>query len=270
MNNIRYIQEYSKVISNKLISENLWETILESPKIAQIAKPGQFINILPKKKWNHVMRRPMSIGGTNKDNIKILFKIIGPGTNLMAQWKEGDKIDIIGPLGNKWGNSKNRLPILISGGVGVVPLLFLREYFQSQNIEHIFIMGARTKYEHFMDHNPDLGVWLSTDDGSYGIKGDVLKVIHEIADKQNINNFKIFACGPSQMLESIRNYSNNNNIECELALECVMACGIGICQGCAVEMSHKKYKNKSYRNQIKLVCIDGPIFKGEELKSCLE
>ena len=75
-NNTRYIQEYSKVISNKLISENMWETILESPKIAQIAKPGQFINILPEKKWNYVMRRPMSIGGTKKDNIKILFKIM--------------------------------------------------------------------------------------------------------------------------------------------------------------------------------------------------
>ena len=91
---IKYIQEYSKVISNKLISENIWETILESPNIAHIAKPGQFINILPDKNWNHVMRRPMSIGGTDKDTIRILFKIVGPGTNSMSKWKKGEIPDL--------------------------------------------------------------------------------------------------------------------------------------------------------------------------------
>ena len=99
---MNYIQEYSKVISNKLISENMWETILESPKIAQIAKPGQFINIFPEKKWNYVMRRPMSIASQGNGEISIIYKANGEGTRIMANWGIDTKVDLFGPLGNYW------------------------------------------------------------------------------------------------------------------------------------------------------------------------
>ena len=127
MNNGTFIQEYSIVQSNKLISETMWKTILESPRIAESAKPGQFVNILPSKDWDRVMRRPMSIGGIEGNSIKVLYKAIGPGTELMSNWEKGDRVDIIGPLGNQWGSTQEKQPILIAGGVGVVPLLFLKQ-----------------------------------------------------------------------------------------------------------------------------------------------
>ncbi len=267
MNN--YIQEISSVVSNKLISETMWEAILESPKIAALAKPGQFVNILPSNNWDHVMRRPMSIGGTDNGTIKILYKVIGDGTNIMSQWNTNDVVDLIGPLGNKWDINTEKKPVLVSGGVGVVPLLFLRQILKSNFTDHLFLMGARTKNEHFLTHEPRNGVWLTTDDGTAGLSGNVINALEYIIEDINLENIKLYGCGPSVMLESVKKYAESHNVECEVALECIMACGIGICQGCAVEMNHPHKQNDSYRDRFKLVCVDGPVYKANELKTCL-
>lgn len=270
MNNGVFIQEFAIVQSNKLISETMWEAILESPEIAESAMPGQFVNILPSKDWDHIMRRPMSIGGTDGNSIKVLYKVIGPGTELMSNWKKGDTVDLIGPLGNQWEINQEKQSLLIAGGVGVVPLLFLQLELNMQSISHQFIMGARTKSDHFLQHNPESGIWLTTDDGSMGISGNVISALEEIEKNTHSDKIKIYTCGPSVMLESVRNYAlKNNNIECEIALECIMACGIGICQGCAVEMIYTNSNTDTYRDRFKLVCIDGPIYKAESLKTCL-
>ncbi len=94
--------ENSVVISNKKIAENIYKAILKSPNISKISKPGQFINILPSKKWSKVMRRPMSIASQDNENISIIYKVFGEGTEIMSKWNENDQVDIIGPLGNYW------------------------------------------------------------------------------------------------------------------------------------------------------------------------
>ena len=128
-----YLQQYSKVVSNRKLSSTMWEAIIISPEIASLCKPGQFINIVPSKSWNNVMRRPMSIAGIDNDQIILLYKVIGNGTNEMSKWKVGDEVDIIGPLGNNFGDYKNNLPILIGGGTGTAPLLFFRKLIDQKN-----------------------------------------------------------------------------------------------------------------------------------------
>jgi len=266
MKNNKIFQENARVIYTREIAENTFETMLYSPKISNCSKPGQFINILPSFNWDAMMRRPMSIASQSDDNISIIYKIVGNGTKLMQAWGVGQIVDIIGPLGNFWTEYRDYDPILIGGGVGIAPIINLKNYLDKLNIKSELIMGARTKSEHFLSHNPKKNQYMSTDDGSLGVEGtviDVLKLINE-----DMNCKKIFACGPSGMMESVKTFSLDNNIVCDLAIETIMACGVGICQGCTVELNKVDNNKNSYRKKYALACIDGPIFNAKDIKTC--
>ena len=110
---MKIYSEIAKVISNQIIADNIYEAFLYSPKISACSKPGQFINILPSKDWENIMRRPMSIASHNDGIISVIYNVFGEGTKLMSQWETDDKIDIIGPLGNTWFDYDTNYPILI-------------------------------------------------------------------------------------------------------------------------------------------------------------
>lgn len=261
--------EIAKVISNKQISDGIYQTVLHAPKISIHSHPGQFINILPSSGWNHVMRRPMSIASQGDDEISVIYKIIGDGTRIMADWKTGEMVDIIGPLGNIWKGYETTFPILIGGGVGIAPILNLHHHVFDQNIPHMLIMGARKGKEHFLKHEPDKQIYMSTDDGSLGMKGNVVDALYSIYSKQRPpENTKIFSCGPPLMMEAVRLYAHENQLQCDLALETIMACGFGICQGCTVEKKVDKQMKNSYRSRFALACIDGPIFSAGDIVAC--
>ena len=105
--------ETAQIISNEMIAENIYQAFMHSPKIASSVKPGQFINILPSGGWSHVMRRPMSVASQESEAISIIYKDIGPGTSIMSRWVDGDRVDIIGPLGNFWEDYEATFPVLI-------------------------------------------------------------------------------------------------------------------------------------------------------------
>ena len=211
---MNYFNEISIVLSNDLIAKNTYRAILKSPKISGKAYSGQFVNILPHKNWDKAMRRPMSLAGVNGENIELIYKVFGSGTDLMSKWKRGDEIDIIGPLGNSW-NDFEKTPILIGGGVGIAPIMYLSNYLKENNILHYLIMGAKDKSEHFLKHDIEKRIVLSTDDGSIGMKGNVIDAFKAIDLIDN--EIKIFACGPPVMMENLKEFSNKNNIHCDLA-----------------------------------------------------
>ena len=261
--------ELAEIISNSKIAEGIYQTIFQSPIISSCSLPGQFINILPEPDWNRVMRRPMSIASQENGEISIIYKAIGEGTKIMADWKKGEIVDIIGPLGNYWKEYDDTFPILIGGGVGIAPILNLHHHILEQNIDHMLIMGARNGKEHFLQHEPEKQIYMSTDDGSLGMKGNVINAMHSIYSKQSLpDNAKIFSCGPPLMMEAVRSYALENQLKCDLALETIMACGIGICQGCTIERKVAESKDHSYRSRFALLCTDGPIFSAEEIVSC--
>ena len=261
--------ESAIVRSTSELAEGIYKTILFSPQISSSSKPGQFINILPKDDWANVMRRPMSIASQENDEISIIYKVIGEGTAAMSNWPKDCTIDIIGPLGNYWMDFDMHTPILIGGGVGIAPILNLHNHLLVKEIKHYLIMGARNSREHFLDHDEENGVFLSTDDGSKGIKGNVIDVLnHFFFD--NYSKYKIFSCGPPMMMNSVSDFSTINNMKCDIAVETIMACGIGICQGCTVErIIDKDISIHSYRNKFALACIDGPIFVASEIQKCI-
>jgi len=258
-------RELATVVNSVVIAENTVESVMKAPEIATLVKPGQFINILPSAGWEYVMRRPMSVAGTEGDRISIIYKVVGEGTRLMGEWKVGEEVDIIGPLGNCWSDF-DKIPILIGGGVGIAPTLFLHNTLNDQGIEHYLIMGSRTGAEHFLTHSPDDKLLLTTDDGSMGIAGNVIDGLNTI--EEDLSKCKLFVCGPAPMMEAVRLVAIDQNIDCDIALETVMACGFGICQGCTMEYASRNGDEKTYRERFGLVCMDGPVFPAKDIKTC--
>ena len=261
-------QEIATVISTEEIAENTFETFLNSPKISSQTHPGQFIHILPSSDWTSMMRRPMSVASQDGKILSIIYKVVGDGTEIMKNWKKDETVDLIGPLGNSWSKFEDKFSILIGGGVGIAPILNFYSLLKSNYHESALIMGARTGSEHFIDHQPKKHIYMTTDDGSLGIEGNVLNPLESLISELSESVIKVFACGPPAMMEAVRQYCLKNKIECDLALETIMACGIGICQGCTVEFEKTKQNDHTYREQYGLVCMDGPIFSAEEIKSC--
>tara|TARA_Y100001968_G_scaffold291029_1_gene295207 strand:- start:564 stop:1361 length:798 start_codon:yes stop_codon:yes gene_type:complete len=259
--------EISEIIKNEEIADNIFEAHLSSNKISRASKAGQFINILPEANFEQTMRRPMSISYQDNNSLKIIYKAIGVGTKIMKKWEKGDKVDIIGPLGNCWDLPTKKDALLIGGGVGIAPILNLFNSINT-NVNIDLFIGARYGKEHFLKHNPEDGIYLSTDNGEIGIKGNLFDAINEVFSIKQMQNKTIYVCGPPILMERIRDFSIKNSIECYLALETIMACGIGICQGCTLEMKDKEGIEHSYRDKYKLVCIDGPIFNANEVKTC--
>ncbi len=274
-----------KILYNKKIQDYYFHLIIEAPKIIRVAKPGQFVNIRLNDGYEPLLRRPFSIHRVKGKNIEILYEIVGKGTEILSQKKTGGYLDIIGPLGNGFSyelSTKNyQTSILVAGGMGVAPLLFLAERLvhspqcPSVHRKSLVLIGAKTKSRILCEKEfKKLGynVKISTDDGSRGFKGKVTELLEDIIvasrksqvaslniKKHGICDLRhetiIYACGPRLMLKEISLISQEYKIPTQVSLEEHMACGIGACLGCVVNT----------RDGYKRVCKEGPVFKTDEI-----
>jgi len=235
--------------SNIKIAENTFLIGLELQNFSEKLLPGQFFNIQVSYNSLPLLRRPFSICDVTEHEIFFMYKVVGVGTELISKKVNGDRLNLLGPLGNPFGiNSDFDKAIIIGGGIGIAPFPFLIRKFENKNVDVLF--GVRTQNE---VHNYGLkNVKYSSDDGSIGIKGNTVDLLEKILKDETGEKIKIFACGPNPMFRALKKYLGNKNIECEISMESAMACGFGICQGCPVE--HKN--SEAY----KLICKDGPIF----------
>ncbi|MDP2912144.1 MAG: dihydroorotate dehydrogenase electron transfer subunit [Candidatus Omnitrophota bacterium] len=253
----------AKILSNKKIGQAYYKMVLDAPYIARLAKPGQFVEIKCSDSFEPLLRRPFSIHRVK--GLEILYEAVGKGTEILARKKQGDFIDVLGPLGNGFVlpeahvQSLKPRAIIISGGIGAAPLVFLAEELIKKKIKTIVLIGAKTKKlilceKDFKKLTSE--VYVSTDDGTYGCKGFVSKLFHNIL-KTTESNFEtvVYVCGPHGMLRCIAQICEERNFECQVSLEEKMACGIGACLGCVVKT---KTGNK-------LACKDGPVFNANEL-----
>ncbi len=260
------ICEKALVLSNKKIAIGIYEMILSAKKIADVHPfPGQFINISVSDSWLYPLRRPMSIAGFDGSNLRIIYKLFGEGTRILSNKKNGDILNLFGPVGNGFGNPDGGYPILVGGGVGLAPILWLHKLFAQKGIRHHTIIGARSMSEHFLEHSPEANLLLATDDGSIGKKGTVMPVLRDIC--KNFDNPKLYACGPQLMLKAVNDFALEKTIDCELSVESYMACATGICQGCVVERSNVNISESehTYHERYSLVCINGPVYNAGEI-----
>ena len=259
---MKTFQVKAKILRQKKIKGNYWHCELNAPQIAKNALPGQFINIRVNDDYEPLLRRPISIHGVSGTKIKIFYEVVGKATEILAQRRKGESVDIIGPLGNgfDFGKQKraNKKQILVAGGMGVAPLTFLAEKLREiQNpkskTQNVVLIGARTKdqllcVQDFKKSGCD--VRISTDDGSSGFKGRVTDLLKEVLSAD-----MIYACGPKPMLKAVADIANERGVWAQLSLEEHMSCGIGACLGCAV-------KTKA---GLKRVCKEGPVFNAGDI-----
>ncbi len=239
--NLKLADSYlGKIISNVEIAAGVWKMEIESEIAARI-KVGQFIQIAVPEFY---LRRPISVSEIKEDKIVILYKVLGRGTEAMTRLK--DRVDILGGLGNGFSLSSDDEVVLLGGGVGVPPLYELAKEYKRAGKKIRVFLGFRTKQDVFYEEEfAQLvdEVKISTDDGSYGIKGNVMDLFAE-----DLSDIYAQACGPVPMLRAVNSYFKKG----EISLEERMACGIGACKGCVV-------KTKDGENVC--VCKEGPVFE---------
>lgn len=245
--------ETAEVLSLDFINENICDLKIKCPEIANAAKAGQFVEVYPDNGVN-LLARPISICEINREegSLRLVFQIVGKGTELFSKLIKGDKIRVLGPCGNGYTISEGKA-VLVGGGIGVPPLL---ETCKQLRGEKIVVLGFRSG-SFLADEFEKYGakVYVATDDGSVGFKGNVVELLRS----ENIKGDMIYSCGPKIMLKFLSMYADENNIRCQVSMEERMACGIGACVGCVVQI--KKGDGWEYKK----VCKDGPVFDSKEV-----
>jgi dihydroorotate dehydrogenase electron transfer subunit len=241
----------SPIVETKQVHENIFIQKIHSPEIARLIKPGQFLNIRVSETTFPLLRRPFSICDVSGEHIFLMFNILGEGTKILAHKRDGDLVDILGPLGNGFKLDGNyETAIIVAGGLGAAPFPYL-----TRKIKHkkkiISFIGGRTKQDVITYGLENFD--LSSDDGSIGFKGNVVQSLEQNLSKIDIPSSKVFGCGPNVMLRVLKEFCIKHNLDCEVSTECAMACGFGICQGCPIEST-------SDSDKYLLVCKDGPVF----------
>jgi len=220
--------------------------------------PGQFVEVRVDNSPSTYLRRPISVNYVDKatNELWLLIQVIGDGTRKMGEYKIGDIVNLLLPLGNTFTypvENKDQELLLIGGGVGTAPMLFLGSQLNQKGFNPKFLLGARSKndllqLEDFASYGE---VYCTTEDGSFGEKGYVTD--HSVL--KNTRFSQIYTCGPKPMMVAIARYASTNNISCEVSLENLMACGFGVCL-CCVEKT---------REGNVCVCTEGPVFNIEKL-----
>lgn len=255
-------KEEAKVLSQTMIAPDIYDMWLKTD-LAESAKAGQFIGVYPKDK-STLLPRPISICEIDKQRcaLRIVYRIAGKGTKEFSSYREGDETEILGVLGNGFPleEGKGKRVVLMGGGIGIPPMLELAKELKAAGENVMVIAGYRDNHLFLKaDLERYAGVYIATEDGSAGIKGNVLTV----AEEKNIQADVIMACGPMAMLRAIKSFAKEKKIKAYISLEERMACGVGACLGCVCKTKEKD--PHSHVNNAR-ICTDGPVFAAEDVE----
>ena len=252
----KFVQDL-QVVENRELNAFHFLLTLQSPIELPEILPGQFAEVLVDNSPATFLRRPLSIHDidTDKSTITFLIKCVGPATFKLHDLNKDDFINVMYPLGNTFTLKTDDPVLLIGGGCGVAPLLYLAKYLKAKNSIVSTLIGARSESDiaEIKEYSETGSLFIATEDGSKGEKG--LVTDHSIF--KNVKQFKrIYCCGPEPMMKAVASIAKKNKIECEVSLENTMACGIGACLCCVTETTEGH----------KCVCTDGPVFNINQLK----
>jgi len=254
-------QEKATVTRLEQFSEKNFRLTLDSPKIAGCAKPGQFVMIRAGFGQDPLLRRPFSLHQVDPEGlIQIYFKVVGRGTDILASQRPGEILSVFGPLGRGYRLDEKRPAIIVGGGLGIAPLLFLVQEncrIKEDCSEDLLILGGREKVEiePLLADFKQVGIKIltATDDGSLGYRGLVTRLLESV---QLPPEGVVYCCGPEPMMAGVSEICRSRNLPCQVSVESVMACGMGACLGCS-----RPAKNGSYTH----VCLHGPVYDAEDL-----
>jgi dihydroorotate dehydrogenase electron transfer subunit len=258
------------VVERQVLAPGIVSVWLEAELVAARIEPGQFVQVRISPGDEPFLRRPFSVAQQRLNRIRIVFRTVGRGTTALGQTGPGDKWNLFGPLGKPAPLFNNHEVVLVGGGIGIAPLLFLAERICRKNRVHV-LLGARTRQEvilrpEFRELGPKLS--FSTDDGSLGARGLVTDALADAlrrarraqrptgAGRQTPFSLVVFACGPRPMLKRVKELTRG--LESYAFWEERMGCGTGICYGCAV----KRANGKGYLR----FCQEGPVLRMSDIE----
>lgn len=239
-------QETFKIVSNKALTSNVFKMSLLGDT-DEITAPGQFVNI---KIDGLFLRRPISVCDVYGNTLTLVYKVVGAGTKAMSKMGAGDELDMLVGLGNGYDlELAGERPLLVGGGVGVPPMLYLAKELKFKGANPIVVMGFNTADEVFLEDDfksRGFETYVTTVDGSYGIKGFVTDAIAEL------DYTYFYTCGPEPMLKALYSATKTSG---EFSFEERMGCGFGACMGCSCKTITGN----------KRICKEGPVLKKEEI-----
>ncbi len=254
-----------KILRLESISGGYVVADIDAPEVAARARPGQFVHLRFPDRNVPLLRRPLSIAGAEKGCVRLLVKVKGEFTRGLASLGPGDRLDILGPLGNGFDLSFEpvRTAILVAGGYGIAPLIFLAEGIKkARKVGHIVLIegardGGALVWAERAKTIAGLDFIPATEDGSVGTRGTALDALAGVLSGGN-GHFRLFACGPMGMLAQI--HKRWPDIPMQAAGENRMGCGFGICQGCVLPARGRTGAERYVR-----ICRDGPVFPGDAI-----
>jgi dihydroorotate dehydrogenase electron transfer subunit len=249
-------------VQNEEVIPGHWVIECLAPEIARVAKPGHFLNVLASGTYESILRKPFSIFHADPATGKIamLYAVTGATTIGMSRKLPGDQIDLVGPLGGKVFSPDEREDIqhiMVGGGYGVPPLVFLAERLKAERQEAriLFIVGARRKDLLLCEAElGNIGVEFapSTEDGSQGTLGKVT----DILNKRLTPDSAVYCCGPTAMMHAVGELCLNLHVPCQVSVEVPMPCGVGVCMGCVLDLTDSRRVRS---------CTEGPVFQASEV-----
>ena len=247
-------KEKALILSQEPLASDVYSMWIKTDNVAANVKPGQFIAVYSKD-GSRILPRPISICEVGEGKIRIVYRVVGKGTDEFSRLQADDYVEIMGHLGNGY-TLQDKKAILIAGGIGIPPMLELAKQLKC---EKQVVLGYRDELFLNKEFEPYANVTIATENGSYGTKGNVLDAIRENA----ITGDVIYACGPTPMLRAIKQYALDNDIEAYVSLEEKMACGIGACLACVCK---SKEVDEHTHVHNKRICKDGPVFNVKEVE----
>lgn len=285
-------EEIAVVVDQNALGSGIYDLTLKTKNIAKAAKAGQFVSVYSNDR-SKLLPRPISLCGIDRDEdtIRLVYRVTGEntGTEEFSKLVMGDKIRILGPLGNGFTVEPGKKAFLIGGGIGVPPMLQLAKDINSGVVQTSgavdtntqekgqteekqinghgkkicdinIIMGYRDENTFLLDEfKEQADSFVATEDGSVGTKGNVIDAIKENGLEADV----IYACGPMPMLRALKAYAMEHDMECYVSMEERMACGIGACLACVC-----KTKDKDAHSNVnnKRICKEGPVFNAKEVE----
>ena len=257
------LDERTEVCFNREVAEDFYLLQLQAPSIAAAARPGQFVEVRVSRRISPFLRVPLSVCQIDADSgtIDVLYEDMGPKTHALSQAKAGDVLDCIGPLGQGFrAPLAGTRPVLVGGGIGVPPLVFLGARLRAGGADPVLVVGARSAAKHLPDDllGPAAATLLrATDDGSLAHQGLVTDLLAPLLAEGGV---EVFTCGPHGMMAAVAGLCRQAQVPCQASLEEYMACGFGVCVGCVVEIEPAEGQEQSPYERYRRICLDGPVF----------
>ena len=260
-----------ELISQEEVAPDTLVLTAREPRIAGEALPGQFVNIAcgDSRSCDPLLRRPFSVYRANAQDgtFSVLYIVRGRGTMFLRDRKPGDLIDAVGPLGTGFDLAEADAHLLVAGGCGAAPLALLAQHLRVKfpDSEIKALLGAQTAPAVLCESDFALmGIerMVSTEDASRGRHGLVTDLLEEQLDRAGSRATRVYTCGPNPMLASVAEISARRGVKCQVSMETVMACGVGVCMGCAVKIKDASSPTGwSYQR----CCVEGPVFDAERV-----